>query len=130
MRKLSQICSAAAISLGLCFTASSVFSAENRCGWYSFPTPQNLMLIDKDATWSITSQGQANGPDADGAENAPDFDSKQFVATNVPGAGYGYGCACMDVETSAADKRITRVISGKILPLADCKKDKALPAPE
>jgi hypothetical protein len=103
-------------------------AAENRCGWYQMPTPGNLWLTDKDATWSITSQGGADGPDAEGVDKAPDFDPKQFVETEGPG-GYGYGCACMEVETSAKDQRITKVISGRILPLADCKNDKSLPSP-
>lgn len=120
--------SALAIVLGL--TASGALAAEERCGWYQSPTPGDLLLTDKEASWSITSQGQAAGPDADGVEKAPDFDKKQFVETNAPGAGYGYGCACLNVETDAATQRITKVISGKILPLAQCKNDKSLPNPE
>ncbi|MDX3927209.1 MAG: DUF4087 domain-containing protein [Shinella sp.] len=104
-------------------------AAENRCGWYQMPTPGNLWLTDKDATWSITSQAQALGPDAIGAEKTPEFDSSQFVETNVPGAGYGYGCACMVVDTNAKDERITRVYSGKIRPLSACRNDKSLPKP-
>ncbi|WP_396033560.1 DUF4087 domain-containing protein [Candidatus Cyanaurora vandensis] len=44
--------------------------------------------------------------------------------------GYGYGCACLNVETNAKDKRITKVNSGKTLPLARCRDDKTLPKPE
>ena len=104
-------------------------AAERRCGWYSNPTPGNLWLTDKDASWTITSQGEAEGPDAVDAEKFPDFDPKQFVETNVPGSGHGYGCACMTVETDARDQRITRVIAGDILPLAKCKADRSLPPP-
>lgn len=114
---------------GIAFLAPEALAAENRCGWYQMPTPGDLWLTDKDATWSITSQGQASGPDAEGVDNAPDFDPKQFVKTQDPGMDYGYGCACMEVETDAKDQRITKVISGHILPLADCKNDKTLPAP-
>jgi hypothetical protein len=35
----------------------------------------------------------------------------------------------MMVETDAKTQRITKVVSGKILPLADCKNDRALPDP-
>ncbi|PSH68459.1 DUF4087 domain-containing protein [Phyllobacterium brassicacearum] len=103
-------------------------SGEMRCGWIENPTPGNLWLIDKDATWTITSQGQAVGPDAAGVDNIPQTDPKQFVDTSR-GAGHGYSCGCLSVETSAKDKRITKVISGKALPLAKCRADKALPKP-
>jgi hypothetical protein len=115
------------MAVGLAATAA--YAAERRCGWYVNPTPGNLWLVDKDATWTITSQGEAEGPDARGVDNAPDFDSKQFVETNVPGSGHGYGCACMTVETDAEDQRITRVFAGKILPLSKCKADRSLPPP-
>jgi len=36
-------------------------AAQTRCGWYAMPTPGNLWLTDRDATWVITSQGQALG---------------------------------------------------------------------
>src|SRR5262245_63217592 len=56
-------------------------NVERRCGWYANPTPGNLELIDRDAAWLITSQGQAAGPDATGADNLPDFDGGEFVWT-------------------------------------------------
>lgn len=118
-----------AVTVIACDAVAMAHAAERRCGWYSNPTPGNLWLTDKDATWTITSQGEAEGPDAANADKAPDFDPKQFVETNVPGAGYGYGCACMTVETDIKKQRITRVISGAILPLAKCKADKGLPPP-
>lgn len=101
---------------------------EMRCGWIETPTPGNLCLIDKDATWTITSQGQGEGPDAAGIDKIPQGDPKQFVDTSR-GAGHGYSCGCLRVETNAKDKRITKVISGKALPLAKCKADKSLPKP-
>lgn len=104
-------------------------AAERRCGWYASPTPGNLWLIDKDATWTITSQGEADGPDAAGADKAPDFNPRQFVETNVPGAGYGYGCACMTVEIDAGNQRIKRVFAGDILPLSKCRADPSLLPP-
>jgi hypothetical protein len=117
-----------AIFVALLTACSSAFGAEKRCGWYEMPTPGDLWLTDKDATWSITSQGEADGPDAEGAEKAPDFDPKQFVKTQGSDIDYGYGCACLEVETDAGSKRITRVFSGHTLPLATCKNDKSLPA--
>jgi Protein of unknown function (DUF4087) len=103
-------------------------SGEVRCGWIENPTPGNLWLIDKDATWTITSQGQAEGPDADGVDNIPQGDPKQFLDTSR-GAGHGYSCGCLMVVTDAKDQRITKVVSGKTLPLAKCKADKSLPKP-
>jgi hypothetical protein len=110
--------------------ASPALAAETRCGWYMNPTPGNLWLMDKDATWTITSQAEATGPDAEGVENTPDFDDKQFIETNNPGSGYGYGCACMSVTVDKAEERITRVFSGEIKPLSVCKADKSLPSPD
>ncbi|MDB5826035.1 MAG: hypothetical protein JWQ73_255 [Variovorax sp.] len=103
-------------------------AAERRCGWYQNPTPANLLLTDKDGEWWITSQMQANGPDAEGVDDkAPQFDARQYVRTQPN--GYGYGCACLTVETDAKAGRITRVLAGKALPLARCRSDKALPKP-
>ncbi|TKT81313.1 DUF4087 domain-containing protein [Aquamicrobium sp. LC103] len=120
---------AGAFTLGLSLAISQTHAAEQRCGWLINPTPGNLFLIDKDATWNITSQMEANGPDAAGAENTPDFDPRQFVKTQAPEMDYGYGCACVRVETNARQERVTRVLSGGTLPLARCKADKSLPSP-
>lgn len=117
------------LAILLAVVAVPVPTAEVRCGWYQAPTPGNLWLTDRRATWSITSQGQALGPDAAGAERAPAFDLHQFVETNVPGTGYGYGCACLKVETDAKSRRIVRVHSGRSVPLSQCRSDKSLPAP-
>jgi hypothetical protein len=99
-------------------------SAERRCGWLANPTPGNLLLIDKDASWWIASQGEAMGPNAEG--EVPDFDRREFVTTQ---SGYGYGCACLNVATDAPRQRITRVISAENLPLARSRNDRSLPAP-
>ena len=42
--------------------ASLAPSGEMRCGWIENPTPGDLFLIDKDATWTITSQGPPMRP--------------------------------------------------------------------
>jgi hypothetical protein len=121
----------AAITLALLLAATlnaTALAAERRCGWYQNPTPGNLLLTDKDGEWWITSQGEANGPDAKGAEDkAPQMDDKQYVATQPN--GYGYGCACLTVELDRKAKRITRVIAGQTVPLARCRQDKSLPKP-
>lgn len=106
--------------------AATAASAERRCGWYSNPTQGNLILTDKDGDWWIQMQGR---PDPKGIDNVPAFDDRQFVETNVPGSGHGYGCACMTVVTNAKQQRVTRVISGDILPLMRCRNDGSLPKP-
>ena len=110
-----------------CLWSAGVIAAERRCGWYENPTPGNLMLADKDGVWWITSQMEANGPDAADAEKAPYFNSKQYIATQPN--GYGYGCACLTVESDAKEMRITKVISGETVPIAKCKQDESLPVP-
>jgi hypothetical protein len=116
------------VAISLLCTATFSHAAERRCGWYMNPTPGNLLLADRDGAWWITSQMQAQGPDAEGADDkAPDFDTQQYVETQPN--GYGYGCACLTVETNTKEMRITRVISGEILPLSQCKSDSGLPPP-
>src|SRR4030095_381063 len=66
---------------------------ETRCGWFSNPTPANASLHDRDAEWIIGVQG---GYQADG--DWPEFGSGQWVKTN---GNYGYGCACMRVQTNS-----------------------------
>ena len=118
------------VSALLTLTLGVGYTKETRCGWYTNSSPDNLSLTDKAGTWWITSQNEANGPDVKNAEKAPEFDPNQFIETNVPGTGYGYGCACLKVETQATTHRITVVYSGKVLPLSVCKKDKSLQSPE
>ena len=124
----ANVYSVAAFVSAVLLTSSGANAAETRCGWYMNPTPGNLLLVDKDKSWWITSQMQAQGPDALGADdNAPNFDSKEYVTTQPN--GYGYGCACLNVETDAKAERITKVISGKTVPIAQCKADKSLGKP-
>ncbi|PZQ81733.1 MAG: DUF4087 domain-containing protein [Ancylobacter novellus] len=119
-----------AAMIALAVLAGSVLSlpagaAENRCGWFVNPTPGNFYLTDRDGDWWMRSQG---GLEAEGFDNAPEFDPKQYV--KLQPNGYGYGCACLSVETDKAEKNITRIYSGKILPLARCRNDKALSKPD
>ncbi|GLK71200.1 DUF4087 domain-containing protein [Ancylobacter dichloromethanicus] len=100
-------------------------AAENRCGWYVNPTPGNWYLSDRDGDWWMRSQG---GMEAEGFENAPDFDTRQYV--KLQPNGYGYGCACLSVDTDKAKMNISRIYSGTILPLSRCRNDKALDKPD
>lgn len=112
-----------------CLVTGTALAAENRCGWYLMPSPGNLLLQDKDGAWSITSQDEAAGPDARGAAHkAPEFDPGEFVRTG--NAGYGYGCACLSVTVDADAQRVVEVAGGSIRPLAVCKDDKSLAAPD
>lgn len=104
--------------------ANTASSAENRCGWIVNPTPGNYWLDDKEASWTIMTQG--SDVEAKGAEKMPDFSAGEFVKTN---GYYGYACTCMSVDVNKTEKRITQIHSVKQLALARCKNDKSLPKP-
>lgn len=89
----------------------------NRCGWFDNPSPGNATLTDGQGVWDIAVQGghQAKG-------NWPKFKGAQWVRTGHGSAGYG--CACLSVKTK--DDAITHIASSRSLPLASCRKDKAL----
>lgn len=48
----------------ICFCVSAMSppatAAERRCGWYSSPTPGNLLLTDREGDWWIQMQGRAD----------------------------------------------------------------------
>ncbi|CAA0098516.1 Uncharacterised protein [Starkeya nomas] len=114
------------LSILMLALAAPAGAAENRCGWYVNPTPGNWYLTDRDGNWWMRSQG---GMEAEGFEDhAPAFDTKEYV--KLQPNGYGYGCACLSVDTDKAEQNITRIYSGKILPLARCRGDKALKKPD
>lgn len=113
---------AAAVLLLAVLTAPAQ-AAETRCGWLENPTPGNWWLTDKDASWTLATQG-IEAPDAV-MLNLPAFDDDEYVATN---GNYGYGCACLSVDVDKAEERIVRVHSGRTIPLSRCEGDKALPA--
>ncbi|MEP6850163.1 MAG: DUF4087 domain-containing protein [Acidobacteriota bacterium] len=96
---------------------SNVAKPELRCGWFENPTPANAWLIDRDGEWTISIQG---GDQAEG--DWPDFNRSQWVETN---GHYGYGCACLKVETDS-ERYVTRILSSTPKPLAQCRRDKAL----
>lgn len=94
---------------------------ENRCGWFSNPTPANMWLEDKDGEWLIGAQG---GYQAEG--DTPEFDDDQWVKTNI---NYGYGCACLRVTVDRKEMRILKIVSATAKPLSACRNDKALKEP-
>ena len=110
----------AALPLLLVLLAGSAQAAERRCGWLANPTPRNFWLNDRDGEWMLSVQG---GESAEGMEALPDMVNRQWVRTN---GYYGYGCACLVVETDRAAMRILRVVSAEQLPLARCRADRGL----
>lgn len=109
----------------LALAATSADAAETRCGWLKNPTPANWWLDDSKGTWTITTQGLGYEPD--GIENIPDVSEGDFVHTN---GNYGYACACITVDTDAAEGRILAIHAFRQLPISQCKNDPALSAPE
>jgi hypothetical protein len=98
-------------------------SFENRCGWFSNPTPSNAWLDDADGNWLIARQGgyQAKG-------NWPDFKPQQWVVTNA--GSYGYGCACLRVKVDRQSRRVIEIKSSYSQSLAICRKDRSLQEPQ
>ena len=92
--------------------------SETRCGWFSNPTPANASLYDREAEWIIGVQG---GHQAEG--DWPEFGSRQWVKTN---GHYGYGCACMRVQTNSKTHEVSRIESAQARALSACRKDAAL----
>jgi hypothetical protein len=92
--------------------------SEMRCGWFSNPTPANASLYDRDAEWIIGVQG---GHPANG--DWPEFGPGQWVETN---GHYGYGCACMRVQTNSKTHEINMIESAQARALSSCRKDPAL----
>ncbi len=92
--------------------------SEQRCGWFSNPTPANAWLTDKDGEWIISTQGSYS---AEG--DWPNFSASRWIKTNI---NYGYGCACMKVVTEKNDMRVTRILSAASRPVSVCRRDKAI----
>ena len=94
---------------------------EKRCGWLINPTPANWWLRDRQGEWELGVQG---GYQAPGKDELPDMSARGWVETN---GSYGYGCACLTVTTDKRTMRVTRVISGRPVPLRQCRADRRLP---
>lgn len=105
----------------LSLVAAGPALAERRCGWLDNPTPANWWFTDRDGEWTIGAQG---GYQAPGMDEMPDMTTRGWVRTN---GYYGYGCACMEVETNRREMRITRIISARPVPLRQCRADRSLP---
>jgi hypothetical protein len=115
---------ARAAALSALTVAAPAFARETRCGWIVNPTPANWWLTDHQGEWELGVQG---GYQAPGMDKLPDFTGKQWVKTN---GDYGYGCACLTVETDAKEKRVTRILRAAQRPLKQCGADKKLKRPE
>ena len=102
-------------------TTSAGGKFENRCGWFSNPTPANAWLEDRDGEWIIGIQG---GHQAEG--DYPEFDDDKWIKTNV---NYGYGCACMKVKVDYKSHRVLEIASATAKPLSACREDPALKEP-
>jgi hypothetical protein len=106
-------------------TALAEDKVANRCGWFDNPSPGNATLEDRDGSWDIGIQG---GHQAEG--NWPEFkaeDKKQFARAGR--GSYGHGCACLRVSVDREEMRITKIVSAKVKPLADCRRDPKLKEP-
>lgn len=124
-RHLPRAARAVAPVLLLLGLAGGAGAAERRCGWIENPTPGNWWLADAGGEWLIHVQGTQTEPV--GMDLIPDLTVKDWVVTNPP--GYGYGCACMTVETDPRGKRITRIVAIAQRPVRICRADRALPKP-
>ena len=102
----------------LAVVEASEIAAVSRCGWFVNPTPGNAWLIDGAGEWIIGVQG---GFQARGAW--PSFSAARWVETN---GNYGYGCACMKVDSNASSGRIIRIYSASSRPLSTCRNDRAI----
>lgn len=115
------------LALGVCLLGAALLNTaqakENRCGWLVNPTPGNWWLTDADGDWIISSQGGYSIDDKSW-EKVPELGGKEYVATN---GSYGHGCACLSVNVDKDNMQITKVFSGKSLPLKKCRTDKNLP---
>ena len=98
--------------------------AETRCGYVNNPTPGNYWLIDSQGEWIMVSQGKERDP---GMDQVPDLSEHDFVKTN---GAYGYACGCISGDFDAAAMQVAKIASFKQKPLAACRKDKNLKAPD
>lgn len=111
----------ACLYIALPLTSSS--ASERRCGWLNNPTPANWWLVDKQATWILMRQGEA---EPRGLEKIPDISKHFYIKRN---RNYGYTCACIDGEFDVSENRVVRILSFEQKPLSVCQKDRALPRP-
>lgn len=115
------------LGVALAIPAHGVSAKEVvRCGWYANPSPGNHWLTDRDATWTLSTQG---GPQASGWLDLPSdafafSGADRWVQTN---GNYGYGCACITGRFGPVTTgEVIFVRKLKALPLARCEADPAL----
>ena len=96
------------------FTVSMSAHAETRCGWIENGGTHGLDLLDRDGDWQIIGNNTAAN------DAPPGFD--QYMPATDEGRSYG----CLTVDTNNADHRITRIHSGKLIPVERCKGDSGL----
>src|SRR5262249_11570441 len=98
--------------------SSNADKAENRCGWFSNPTPGNASLYDNEGEWIIATQG---GHQAEG--DWPNFTKNQWVETN---GHHGYGCACLRVRVNRETTEVIEIQHATARALSACRRDPAL----
>lgn len=108
------------IVIFLLYLPSISLAKETRCGWIDNPTPSNIWLIDKDAEWNISKQGEYT---ALGIDKIKDFSDDQYIHTN---GNYGYGCSCLVVDVDRTNKVIRTIYSAKNIDLSRCQNDKKI----
>nr|WP_208450333.1 DUF4087 domain-containing protein [Burkholderia anthina] len=111
-------------AFALTAATNAVAAPEKRCGWLENPTPANWWLVDKDDSWTLSTQGS---PPVPGLDAMPDMSTHGWVVTNA--GMHGYGCACLDLEIDPRTRDVTRIVAAQPLPLKRCKADRTLPAP-
>lgn len=92
-----------------------------RCGWLYNPTPGNWEFTDRDATWEIARQGEEGA--LTGLPDDRPSGRRWSVETEN---GYGYSCMCLDMTANNKTREVIKIRGGKSLPLASCRKDKAI----
>lgn len=109
--------------VALLLTAATTPPFQQRCGWLQNPTPQNYWLVDRDGSWTLSTQG---GPQAPGWEDLPPMGERQWVKTN---GSYGYGCACATMRVDRKSGEVLAIRSLTAKPLKACRADRRLPKP-
>lgn len=110
------------VTAGVSTLAADAPKVEKRCGWVSNPSPGNWSLIDKDGNWEIAAQGEEGALDGL-PEDRPT--GKRWWVSGKSG-GYGYGCMCLRVSVDKQTMRVLKIDGGTSLPLATCRRDRAI----
>jgi hypothetical protein len=95
--------------IALVLIAPSATAAETRCGWIENTMPSSLTLTDREGSWDLA---------------AIDWQTDGF--DHVPSTNLGDTCGCITGVADKQSRRITKVLGGKLLPVATCQRDKSL----